>query len=70
MNQRRGKTHRAAAFDNNDMGLVTFLKEAAAMLAKDGKEDAAFYFTMVEDHLRSGGRLTSSPREMAKILGL
>lgn len=72
MNQRRGKTHRAAAFDDRpgDMTLVTFLKEAVTQLRDSGYEDPAFYFEQVEEHLRNGGRLAGSPRDVARVLGL
>lgn len=72
MNQRRGKTHRAAMSDNDPMGMtvVTFFKEAALLLKEEGKDDASFYFEMVEEHLRSGGRLPSGNRDLAKVLGL
>lgn len=69
MNQRRGKTHRASGSEQNQMGLVSFLKEARLQLSPENP-DAAFYFEQVEEHLRSGKELSSNPREVAKILGL
>ncbi len=71
MNQRAGKTHGTAASfagaDRNDRMLVNFFRSAKEQLIQAGSEDAAYYFEMIEDHLRGGGSLNESP---AKILGL
>ena len=46
---------------------LAFFKDAAEKLRRYGKEDAAFYFEQVEDHLRRGGSLKDNP---ARILGV
>ena len=46
---------------------LTFFKDAQKALEKRGKEDPAFYFEMVVDHLESGGQLDD---KVERILGL
>jgi len=69
-NQRPGRTHRATAGDNRGMGTMAFFKQAAIALNEAGYEDPAFYFEQVVDHLRSGGSLPTTQREVEKVLGL
>lgn len=70
MNQRRGNWKRASMSEAgvNPMALYTFFKEAADLLERSGKEDAAFYFSQVEDYLREGKDLRSE--SISRILGL
>jgi hypothetical protein len=69
-NQRSGKTYRAAANDNSGMGTLAFFKYATKALTDAGYEDPAFYFEQIVDHLRDGGSLPVSQREVEKVLGL
>ena len=69
MNQRGRKTYSASANDNTGMGLVTFLKTAKEVVASEN-EDAAFYFEQIEDWLRDGNFLSTSRREIERMLGL
>jgi len=70
MHQRRGKWKSASMAEAGikPLTLCTFFKEAAALLERSGKEDAAFYFSQVEDHLREGKDLRDET--IARILGL
>ena len=71
MNQRTGKSHRAALGDGMaDMKLKLFFRDCAAVLDENGHGDAAFYFEQVVDHLRDGGSLPKDKREAEKVLGL
>lgn len=70
MNQRAGKTYRAASNDNSGMGTMLFFKYAAEALTESGYEDEAFYFEQIEDHLRDGGGLPQDKRSIEKVLGL
>ena len=46
---------------------LNFFQEATAALASRGKEDEAFYFEMVADHIQQGGTLND---KVERILGL
>lgn len=71
MNQRAGKTHRAA-MDNSmaDMRLMTSLKNLHAALEDADETEAAFYFEQLIEHIRNGKPMPSSFREAQRILGL
>lgn len=45
-----------------------FFENAMHALYEAGKEDEAFYFEMVVDHLKDGGTL--DPNKVSRILGL
>jgi len=46
---------------------LNFFKNAQKALEKRGKEDPAFYFEMVVDHIERGGKLDD---QVERILGL
>ena len=46
---------------------LTFFQDATAALVERGKEDEAFYFEMVADHISQGGSLNDN---VESILGL
>lgn len=71
MNQRPGKTHKAA-LDNgsNDMGIYKFFGACADVLKRNGQEDASFYFEQIKEHMERGGQLSTDPREVTRILGV
>ena len=46
---------------------LKFFKDAEKALEKRGKEDPAFYFEMVADHIERGGELDD---QIERILGL
>ena len=46
---------------------LTFFQDATAALVERGKEDEAFYFEMVADHISQGGSLNDN---VERILGL
>ena len=46
---------------------LNFFQDATAALASRGKEDEAFYFEMVADHISQGGSLNDN---VERILGL
>ena len=48
--------------------LEEFFHECFVKLHYYGKEDTAFYFEMIRDHLREGGTL--DPKKAAQIIGL
>lgn len=70
MNQRAGKTHKAAASDNlNDMKLRNFFRTAATLVEADS--DAQFYFEQVVEHINAGGSImTDDPASIRRILGV
>ena len=46
---------------------LQFFQNAAEILKRYEKDDAAFYFEQVEDHLRRGGSLSD---QVSRILGV
>ena len=46
---------------------LTFFQDATVALVERGKEDEAFYFEMVADHISQGGSLNDN---VERILGL
>lgn len=72
MNQRKGKTHKAALGDGEKVGLgalITFLKEAERDLVKAGDDDAALRFEIFREYLMNdfrGGFL----KYQSKAIGL
>lgn len=71
MNQRAGKTHRAAANDGmGDMKLRNFFRESADILRESGEPDAAFYFELIVDEINNGKSLPVDRREIARWLGV
>ena len=70
--QRNAKTYSAGvkADSINLMSLTKFFKETKEVLELRGENDSAFYFEQLETHLREGGTLSSSPNDIARILGL
>jgi len=70
MNQRAGKSHKAALGDGSqDMKLKLFFKDCANILTDNNQEDAAFYFEQIVEHIMSGKSLPSDKREIARVLG-
>ena len=72
MNQRAGKTHRAAPGDGMaDMKMKQFFSNAAQLLEQNGNEDAAYYFNQVVDHIVAGESIPSDDRQaISRLLGL
>ena len=66
-NQRPGKLQKPLD-RNGDMQVYKFFKTAAMILNDSGKEDEAFYFEMIRDHIKDGGDL--DPDNVSMILGL
>lgn len=52
----------------NKKELVEFFNQCYVKLHYYGKEDEAFYFEMIRDHLKEGGEL--DPNKAASIIGL
>jgi hypothetical protein len=71
MNQRPGKTHKAALGDgSHEMTFYKFITSCATVLARDGDEDGAFYFNQIKEHLEQGGSLSPDPQHVSRILGI
>ena len=72
MQQRQGKTHKAALVDSGDkirlIDLIRFCEEASADL-QDTNEDAAIYFENISLFLREDFR-GGSLKYTSRILGL
>ena len=70
--QRNAKTYSAGvkADSINLMSLTKFFKETKELLEKRGEYREAFYFEQLESHLREGGTLSQSSKDIARILGL
>ena len=70
--QRNAKTYNAGvkADSINLMALTQFFKETRTILEKRGEYREAFYFEQLESHLREGGSLSQSSKDIARILGL
>lgn len=71
MNQRAGKTHKAALMDSDKIryaDLVEFCKRARVDLESEGDSDAALRFEILEDWLRNDFRGTF--KYDAKMIGL
>lgn len=69
--QRPGKTHKAAmGSDSHDMKLYTFCKIAKEVLEREGNEDSALLFELIEDHIASGKSLPTNPKEVSRLLGV
>lgn len=72
MNQRAGKTHKAALIDGDKIPLtsiIKFLKEAKSDLEKNGDEDAALRFEILADYLIQDYR-GGSFKYSSKMIGL
>ena len=69
-NQRRGSWKPASMSQGDSMRTVTFFKYAKKMLEQYVHEDAAFYFEQVEEHLRKGGTLPNTDKEIGRVLGV
>lgn len=72
MNQRPGKTHKAAMPQDgkiNLFDLIDFMEMSGDALRKEGNDDAAFYFDQAAEYLRINPHkgLKEGP---ARILGL
>ena len=71
MNQRAGKTHKAALMDSDKIrfsDLVEFCRRARTDLENEGDGDAALRFEILEDWLRNDFR--GSFKYDAKMIGL
>lgn len=69
MYQRNARTKPAAMADGGGMGTVRFLVRCSEALERAGKEDAAFYFEQLVDHLRNGGSMNEN-ENVNVVLGL
>lgn len=71
MNQRAGKTHRAALGDGNTMmRLKNFMETCQKLLEGEGHTESAFYFEQLSEYFASGGELIDDRKETSRILGL
>lgn len=71
MNQRAGKTHRAAASDGlGDMKMRNFFRTCAELLNDNGQEDVAYYFEQIVDEINKGKPLPAERKEISRLLGL
>jgi hypothetical protein len=72
-NQRAPKLQRAAVAPGNGnisiRQLIDFSQSAAASLAAEGQEDAAFYFEQLAEHLQSNPEKGLN-ESVSRILGL
>lgn len=67
--QRPGKKQKGiGGGDSALMSQMLFFKACKEVLEEYGHDDAAFYFSQIEDHLRDGGSL--SVNEAGRILGV
>jgi hypothetical protein len=56
MNQRAGKTHRAALGSDGRVDLrelIDFMERCSETLEKEGQSDASFYFGQIAEYIRS-----------------
>ena len=66
--QRAGKTHAAGAYDGENVSLgslIKFVRAAKEDLYKEGEQDAALRFEILEEWLREdfkGGSLSYKPK--------
>jgi len=71
-NQRAGKTHSAALVDGGDkvtlQALINFCKEARGDLIKEGEEESAIRFEILEEWLRNDFR--GSFKYHSRMIGL
>lgn len=71
MNQRPGKTHRAAANDGlGDMKLRNFFRDCAELLNDNNEADSAYYFEQIVELLNQGKSLPADRKEIGRLLGL
>lgn len=71
MNQRAGKTYRAAASDGlGDMKLRNFFRTCAELLNDNGQGDVAYYFEQIVDEINKGKPLPAERKEISRLLGL
>ena len=72
MNQRAGKTHRAAMGTDGRVDLreiIDFMERCASVLNRENQEDSAFYFEQIAEFIRDNP--TKGLKEDAgRILGL
>ena len=68
-NQSRGKW-KPASMGQDSFRTITFFKEGQRILEEYGHEDAAYYFEQVEEHLRKGGTLPNTDKEIGRVLGV
>ena len=70
--QRNAKKHDAGVRQDsvNLMTLTQFFSYVKDTLELRGENDAAFYFEQLETHLREGGSINTSPKDIMRMLGL
>lgn len=72
MNQRPGKSHKAAMPQDGKISLfelIDFMSLASEALNKEGNEDAAFYFEQAAEYLRDNPH-KGLKEGVTRILGL
>lgn len=72
MNQRAGKTHRAAMGQDGRIAMfevIDFFESAKNALEQNGEEDAAFYFEQVYEHLKKNPQ-KGFKETVSRILGV
>jgi hypothetical protein len=71
MNQRAGKTHKAAASDGlGEMKLRNFFRTCADLLKENNDEDAAYYFEQIVEEINQGKPLPAERKEISRLLGI
>lgn len=71
MNQRPGKTHKAAANDGlGEMKLRNFFRTCQELLEESGDTAAAYYFEQIVDEINNGKSLPTDRREVSRLLGI
>lgn len=72
MNQRAGKTHRAALGSDGRVDLrefIDFMERCSELLEKEGQADASFYFGQVAEFVRSNPH-KGLKESVTRMLGL
>lgn len=72
MNQRAGKTHRAAMGSDGRVDLrefIYFMEQCSELLEKEGQSDASFYFGQVAEFVRSNPH-KGLKEDTSRMLGL
>jgi hypothetical protein len=72
MNQRTGKTHRAAMGTDGRVDLrelIDFMERCSNLLEKEGQSDASFYFGQVAEFIRSNPH-KGLKESVTRMLGL
>lgn len=70
MNQRKPNMKPASLSQSSvSMSQLRFFKNCVNELEETGKQEAAFYFEQLVDHIQDGGALTEN-QDVSRVLGL